>query len=156
VVKKILRGRPTPRTIAEHFPRPGHRRHYDARLQAQWHTTLFAALVAAKGKAVTEMKTGEVIGECLPRHRAKESIRFLKRIDRTVAKHLKVRVICDNYKTHKTKEVETWLTRHKRFKLHFTPTSSSWNQSRRASVRRDHPPAHPAACSRASPTLKPL
>ena len=53
-------------------------------------------------------------------------IRFLKRIDRTVAKHLKVHVICDNYKTHKTKEVETWLTRHKRFKLHFTPTSSSW------------------------------
>jgi transposase len=89
-------------------------------------TTLFAALVAAKGKAVTEMKTGEVIGECLPRHRAKEFIRFLKRIDRTVAKHLDVHVICDNYKTHKTKEVETWLTRHKRFKLHFTPTSSSW------------------------------
>ena len=88
-------------------------------------TTLFAALVAAKGKAVTEMKTGEVIGECLPRHRAKEFIRFLKRIDRTVAKHLDVRVICDNYKTHKTKEVATWLTRHKRFKLHFTPTSSS-------------------------------
>ena len=32
-------------------------------------TTLFAAL---------DVKTGEVIGECLPRHRAKEFIRFLK------------------------------------------------------------------------------
>jgi hypothetical protein len=40
-------------------------------------TTLFAAL---------DVKTGEVIGECLPRHRAKEFIRFLKKIDRMVAK----------------------------------------------------------------------
>jgi hypothetical protein len=31
-------------------------------------TTLFAAL---------DVKTGEVIGECLPRHRAKEFVRFL-------------------------------------------------------------------------------
>jgi len=34
--------------------------------------------------------------------------------------------VCDNYKTHKTKEVENWLKRHPSFKLHFTPTSSSW------------------------------
>jgi transposase len=80
-------------------------------------TTLFAAL---------DVKTGEVIGECLPRHRAKEFIRFLKKIDRTVAKHLDVHAICDNYKTHKTKKVQAWLAKHPRFKLHFTPTSSSW------------------------------
>ena len=30
------------------------------------------------------------------------------------------------YKTHKTKEVQAWLAKHPRFKLHFTPTSSSW------------------------------
>ena len=71
------------------------------------------------------MKTGEVIGECLPCHRAKEFIRFLK-INRAVAKHLDVHAICDNYKTHKTKEVQAWLAKHPRFKLHFTPTSSSW------------------------------
>jgi hypothetical protein len=35
-------------------------------------TTLFAALVAAKAKGVTQMRAGEVIGECMPRHRAKE------------------------------------------------------------------------------------
>ena len=57
-------------------------------------TTLFAALDA---------KTGAVIGECLPRHRAKEFIRFLKKIDRIVAKHLDVHAICDNYTTHKTR-----------------------------------------------------
>ena len=83
-------------------------------------TTLFAAL---------DVKTGEVIGECLPRHRAKEFIRFLKKINRAVAKHLDVHAICDNYKTHKTKEVQAWLAKHPRFKLHFTPTSSSWIKS---------------------------
>jgi transposase len=41
-------------------------------------------------------------------------------------KHLDVHAICDNYRTHKTKEVQAWLAQHPRFKLHFTPTSSSW------------------------------
>jgi transposase len=80
-------------------------------------TTLFAAL---------NVKTGEVIGECQPRHRAKEFIRFLKKIDRIVAKYLDVHLIADNYTTHKTKEVQAWLAKHPRFKLHFIPTSSSW------------------------------
>ncbi len=80
-------------------------------------TTLFAAL---------DVMTGKVIGECLPRHRAKEFLRFLKKIDRIVPKHLDIHAICDNYRTHKTKTVQAWLARHKRFKLHFTPTSSSW------------------------------
>jgi transposase len=80
-------------------------------------TTLFAAL---------NVKTGEVIGECLPRHRAKEFIRFLKTINRTVAKHLDLHLIVDNYTTHKTKEVQAWLAKHPHFKLHFIPTSSSW------------------------------
>jgi transposase len=89
-------------------------------------TTLFAALVAAKADAVTELDLGEVIGECMPRHRAKEFLRFLRTIDKRVAKHLDVHVVCDNYRTHKTEEIQTWLKRHKRFKFHFTPTSSSW------------------------------
>jgi transposase len=80
-------------------------------------TTLFAAL---------DIATGQVIGECLPRHRAKEFIRFLKKIDRIVAKDLELHLIVDNYQTHKTKEVRAWLDKHPRFKLHFTPTSSSW------------------------------
>ena len=80
-------------------------------------TTLFAAL---------DVKTGEVIGECLPRHRAKEFLRFLKKIDASVAKHLDVHAICDNYSTHKAPIVKAWLVKHPRFKLHFIPTSSSW------------------------------
>lgn len=80
-------------------------------------TTLFAAL---------DVKTGKVIGECLPRHRAAEFIRFLKRIDRSVRKSLDVHLVLDNYGTHKTPEVKAWLAAHPRFQLHFTPTSASW------------------------------
>ena len=80
-------------------------------------TTLFAAL---------DVKTGEIIGECLPRHRAVEFIRFLKKINRITAKHLDVHLILDNYSTHKTDEVQAWLAKHPRFKMHFTPTSCSW------------------------------
>jgi transposase len=80
-------------------------------------TTLFAAL---------DVKTGLVIGECHPRRRAKEFIRFLRRIDRCVKKHLDGHLVLDNYGTHKTPEVKAWLAKHRRFKLHFTPTSASW------------------------------
>jgi transposase len=80
-------------------------------------TTLFAAL---------DVKSGLVIGECQSRHRAKEFIRFLKRIDLCVRKHLDIHLVLDNYGTHKTPEVKAWLAKHRRFKLHFTPTSASW------------------------------
>ena len=80
-------------------------------------TTLFAAL---------DVLTGTVIGQCLPRHRHTEFLKFLNTIDREVPKGLQVHLILDNYATHKHAEVERWLKRHKRFHLHFTPTSSSW------------------------------
>jgi transposase len=80
-------------------------------------TTLFAAL---------DVKSGLVIGECHPRHRAKEFIRFLKRIDRCVQRHLDVHLVLDNYSTHKTPAVKRWFAQHRRFHLHFTPTSASW------------------------------
>jgi transposase len=80
-------------------------------------TTLFAAL---------DVATGRVIGGCLPRHRAKEFLKFLRRIDKETLSHLDLHLILDNYATHKTPAVQRWLKRHPRFKLHFTPTSSSW------------------------------
>jgi transposase len=80
-------------------------------------TTLFAAL---------DVLTGTVIGQCLPRHRHTEFIKFLNTIDREVPDGLAVHLILDNYSTHTHAEVDRWLKRHKRFHLHFTPTSSSW------------------------------
>ena len=47
-------------------------------------------------------------------------------IDQTVAADKQVHIICDNYATHKHPKVERWLARHKRFHVHFTPTSASW------------------------------
>jgi transposase len=80
-------------------------------------TTLFAAL---------NVLTGMVIGQCLPRHRHQEFLKFLRTIDREVPKGLQIHLICDNYSTHKHANVRQWLDKHPRFHLHFTPTSSSW------------------------------
>ena len=80
-------------------------------------TTLFAAL---------NVLDGHVIGACLPRHRHREFLRFLRRVDREVPKGLQIHMILDNYATHKHDQVELWLSQHPRFHLHFIPTSSSW------------------------------
>ena len=80
-------------------------------------TTLFAAL---------SMLDGKVIGECMPRHRHQEFIRFLKTIDVQTPSELDLHVIADNYATHKHPRVKSWIKRHPRFHLHFIPTSSSW------------------------------
>jgi len=80
-------------------------------------TTLFAALNVLDGK---------VIGDCMPLHRHQEFIRFLKRIDQETPTGLKLHIIVDNYSAHKHPRVRSWLKRHPRFEMHFTPTSSSW------------------------------
>ncbi len=53
-------------------------------------------------------------------------LRFLKTIDRSNPAELDLHLICDNYATHKTPAIKTWLAAHPRFHLHFTPTSGSW------------------------------
>nr|WP_322621185.1 transposase [Streptomyces acidicola] len=35
-------------------------------------------------------------------------------------------LVLDNYATHKSPAIKTWLLAHPRFHLHFTPTGSSW------------------------------
>jgi len=80
-------------------------------------TTLFAAL---------SMLDGRVIGDCMPRHRHQEFIRFLKRIDAETPQEVDLHLIVDNYGTHKHPRVTAWIQRHPRFHLHFTPTSCSW------------------------------
>jgi transposase len=80
-------------------------------------TTLFAAL---------SMLDGKVIGACLPRHRGREFLQFLKLIDQQTPADLDLHLILDNYATHKTPAVNRWHKRHPRFHLHFTSTSSSW------------------------------
>lgn len=80
-------------------------------------TSLFAAL---------DVATGNVIGKTYRRHRAAEFVRFLDEIESRVPLEVDVHLVMDNYATHKTDSVKRWLLRHPRYKLHFTPTSSSW------------------------------
>ena len=80
-------------------------------------TTLFAALNTLDGK---------VIGQCLPRHRHQEFLRFLRTIHRETPRDLDIHLILDNYATHNHPKVKAWLAKHPRFHLHFTPTSASW------------------------------
>lgn len=80
-------------------------------------TTLFAALNVLDGK---------VIGQCLPRHRHQEFLKFLRTVDAEFPPELALHLILDNYGTHKHPKVQQWLAKRPRFKLHFTPTSASW------------------------------
>jgi transposase len=80
-------------------------------------TTLFAALNTLEGT---------VIGTCYPRHRNIEFRKFLRQIDERIPPELDIHMILDNYGTHKHPRVQSWLAKHRRFHLHFTPTSASW------------------------------
>lgn len=91
---------------------------------------LFAALNVATGKILSATK---------PKHRTKEFLNFLRQIEREVPTDLDVHIILDNYATHTTEAVEDWLAKHSRWKLHFTPTHSSWlNQIERFFARITH------------------
>ena len=79
--------------------------------------TLFAALEQVTGKLITRTEAS---------HTHVEWLRFLKQIDRQTPRGLDLHLIADNYVTHKHPKVRAWLDKRPRFKMHFTPTSSSW------------------------------
>jgi transposase len=78
---------------------------------------LFAALNVA---------TGKVIARCKRQHRSQDFVSFLRDIDEAVDEGLQIHVVLDNLSAHKAPIVRRWLVRHPRFRLHFTPTYSSW------------------------------
>lgn len=79
-------------------------------------TSLFAAL---------ETRTGAVIGECFPLHRAVEFRKFLDRIDAAMPPAVEIHLVLDSASTHKTALIRRWLAKRPRYHVHFTPTSSS-------------------------------
>jgi transposase len=80
-------------------------------------TTLFAAL---------EVASGDVIHQCMPRHRHQEFLKFMKTVVEGVEPGLDVHVILDNYATHKHEKVRRWLERNDHVHFHFVPTGASW------------------------------
>jgi transposase len=79
--------------------------------------TLFAAL---------DILSGQVIGQCHKRHRHTEWLKFLRLLNKSTPADKEIHIICDNYATHKHPKVKSWFKYHKRFHVHFTPTSASW------------------------------
>ena len=76
------------------------------------------ALRASRSRIFELLASGELTGV--------EFKKFLEMIEVEVPAELSVHLICDNYATHKTPDIQRWLLRHPRFELHFTPTSGSW------------------------------
>jgi len=97
--------------------RPGQPERHTHDYKRHGTTSLFAAL---------ETRTGTVVGECFPRHRAIEFRKFLDRIDDAVPTELDIHLILDNASSHKTALITRWLAKRPRYHVHFTPTSASW------------------------------
>lgn len=79
--------------------------------------TLFAALNYLDGK---------IISRTAKKHTHRQWLDFLKQVDRETPQNLDLHLIVDNYSTHKHPRVKSWMARHPRIHVHFTPTSSSW------------------------------
>jgi transposase len=79
--------------------------------------TLFAALSYLDGKILSQTRQ---------QHTHKEWLQFLKHVEAETPADLTLHLIVDNYSTHKHPKVKSWLAKHPRMHVHFTPTSSSW------------------------------
>jgi transposase len=99
--------------------RPGQAERRTAGYTRHGTSSLFAALDVAAGK---------VIGRCSRRHRAEEFRDFLDAVDAAVPGDLdlEVHLVLDNASIHKAPPIRDWLARRPRYRLHFTPTASSW------------------------------
>ena len=77
--------------------------------------------------AAFDTRTGKVYGRTYDRKRQNEFIAFLEYLDVEIpASITTIHLVLDNVPTHHGKEVRKWLSRHPRFKFHFTPVYCSW------------------------------
>ena len=97
--------------------RPGQAERHTHDYERHGTTSLFAAL---------DVASGQIIGKCLPRHRARKLRRFLDLVEQNVPDDLDIHVIIDNASTHKTQLIRNWFAKRPRWHAHFTPTSASW------------------------------
>jgi transposase len=72
-----------------------------------------------------DIATGAVIGKCYKRHQATEFLDLLEGIDAEMPERPDVHLVMDNYATHKTPKIKSWLARRPHWYVHFTPTSAS-------------------------------
>lgn len=74
-----------------------------------------------------DLHTGKITPYVHERHRSKEFIEFLERIDKEYPEDWKIRMILDNHTAHVSKETTKYLlTKPNRFEFVFTPKHGSW------------------------------
>lgn len=74
-----------------------------------------------------DLLNGHVHGLVADRHRSREFIDFLRKVDQHYAAGIKIRMILDNHSAHISKETRRYLaTVPNRFEFIFTPTHGSW------------------------------
>lgn len=77
--------------------------------------------------AALDLHTGEIIAEVEPRHRSREFIGLLKRLDEHYDMRAIIRVVLDNHSAHISRETMAYLaTRPGRFEYVHTPKHGSW------------------------------
>lgn len=74
-----------------------------------------------------DLHSGQVIPLVRERHRSREFIEFLDKVDEYYPKDWSIRLILDNHSSHISKEIQKYLrTKAKRFEFVFTPKHGSW------------------------------
>src|SRR5207253_1785895 len=75
-----------------------------------------------------DLLTGQVHALIKDRHRSREFVEFLKRLDAAYPAHTAIKLILDNHSAHLSKETRGWLAEQRagRFEFVFTPKHGSW------------------------------
>jgi len=75
-----------------------------------------------------DLTTGVVHASVEKRHRSREFVEFLKRLDAAYAPATAIKIILDNHSAHISKETKAWLAQQPegRFTFVFTPKHGSW------------------------------
>jgi transposase len=74
-----------------------------------------------------DLLTGHVHGQVVDRHRSREFVDFLRRLDAAYPVAMKIRLILDNHSAHVSKETRSYLASiPNRFEFVFTPKHGSW------------------------------
>ena len=108
-------------TAADLPPKPGVHRTFARDHEYKRHGTL--SLLAG-----IDLLTGKVHACVEDRHRSREFVSFLKRLDTAYPADTAIKLLLDNHSAHTSKETKAWLaTRPEgRFTLVFTPKHGSW------------------------------
>ena len=75
-----------------------------------------------------DLLTGKVHASIEDRHRSREFVGFLKRLDSAYPADTAIKLILDNHSAHISKETKTWIASQPdgRFSFAFTPKHGSW------------------------------